>query len=227
MVARPGLRRCCEMRHWPAAVQGLEGGFDEFMFGYDATVKPKDDEKLRAIATATFTLVEQTGLSGLTMAAIAREAGLATGTLYVYFKSKEELLVALYEQAKTETAATLMHGDDPSAPFRSRFQRLWSNWLDYRLTHYAEMVFMEQYYNSPWFSEASRDLSARLFKGCFDLIETAKAHEILKNVPTPLLINSLGGSVRETANLLRSGTLTRTDAHLAMAFGLCWDGIKT
>jgi AcrR family transcriptional regulator len=189
-------------------------------------VKPKDEEKLRSIARATFTLVEQTGLSGLTMAAIAREAGLATGTLYVYFKSKEELLVALYEKAKTETAATLMRGDDPGAPFRSRFQRLWSNWLDYRLTHYAEMVFMEQYYNSPWFSEASRDLSARLFKGCVDLVEAAKAHEILKNVPTPMLINSLGGSVRETANLLRSGTLTRTEAHLAMAFGLCWDGVK-
>ena len=41
-----------------------------------------------------------------------------------------------------------------------------------------------------------------------------------------MLINSFGGSVRETANMLRSGVLTRTDAHLAMAFGLCWDGIK-
>lgn len=56
----------------------------------------KGDDKLRAIAKATFTLVEQNGLSGLTMAAIAREAGLGTGTLYVYFKSKEELLVALH-----------------------------------------------------------------------------------------------------------------------------------
>jgi len=198
----------------------------EYIFGYGASVKLKDDDKLRAIASATFTLVEQTGLSGLTMAAIAREAGLATGTLYVYFKSKEELMVALYEQAKTETAATLMQGDDPKAPFRSRFQRMWTNWLDHRLTHYAQVVFLEQYYNSPWFSEESRNLSARLFKDWVDLIEAAKAHQILKNVPTPLLINSFAGSVRETANLLRSGTLTRTNTHLAMAFGLCWDGIK-
>ena len=196
------------------------------MFAYDAPVKPKDDDKLRAIATATFTLVEQTGLSGLTMAAIAREAGLATGTLYVYFKSKEELLVALYEQAKTETAASLMHGDDPIVPFRSRFQHLWTNWLEHRLTHYAQVVFMEQYYNSPWFSDVSRDLSTRLFKDWVDLFETAKAQQILKNVPTPLLLNSFGGSVRETSNMLRSGTLTRNEAHLAMAFGVCWDGIK-
>jgi len=189
-------------------------------------VKPKDDDKLRAISKATFALVEQTGLSGLTMAAIAREAGLATGTLYVYFKSKEELLTALYEEAKTATAAGLIQGDDPTAPFRSRFQRMWMNWLEHRLTHYAQMVFMEQYYNSPWFSEESRNLSARLFKDWADRIETAKAQQILKNVPTPMLINSLGGSVRETANMLRSGVLAHTDTHLAMAFGLCWDGIK-
>jgi len=189
-------------------------------------VKPKDDEKLQSIARATFTLVEQTGLSGLTMAAIAREAGLATGTLYVYFKSKEELLVALYERAKTETAASLMQGDDPSAPFRTRFQRMWTNWLEHRLDSYAQVVFLEQYYNSPWFTEESRNLSARLFKDWVDLIETAKAQQILKDVPTPMLLNTLGGSVRETANMLRSGALARTDEHLAMAFGLCWDGIK-
>ncbi|MDM0113077.1 TetR/AcrR family transcriptional regulator [Variovorax sp. J22R133] len=189
-------------------------------------MKPKDDEKLQAIAQATFKLVEQTGLSGLTMAAIAREAQLATGTLYVYFKSKEELMVALYEQAKTATAASLMQGDDPAAPFRARFQRMWMNWLDHRLKHYSQVVFLEQYYNSPWFSEESRNLSARLIKEWVELIESAKAQQILKDVPTPLLINSFAGSVRETANLLRAGTLTRTNAHLAMAFGLCWDGIK-
>ena len=73
-----------------------------------------------------------------------------------------------------------------------------------------------------WFSDVSRDLSTRLFKDWVDLFETAKAQQILKNVPTPLLLNSFGGSVRETANMLRSGTLTRTADHLAMAFGLCW-----
>lgn len=189
-------------------------------------MKPKDEEKLRAIAEATFTLVEQTGLSGLTMAAIAREAGLATGTLYVYFKSKEELMVGLYEQSKRQTAASLMQGDDPAAPFRQRFRHMWDNWLEHRLAHSAQVVFLEQYYNSPWFSEASRQLSAQLIKGWVELIDNAKAQQILKDVPTPLLISSFAGSVRETAQLLRSGTLSHTPEQLNMAFGLCWDGIK-
>ena len=45
-------------------------------------------------------------------------------------------------------------------------------------------------------------------------------------MPTPLLISSFAGSVRETAQLLRSGTLSHTPEQLNMAFGLCWDGIK-
>ena len=199
---------------------------NEYSLGYDRPVKLKDDDKLRAIAQATFTLVEQTGLSGLTMAAIAREAGIATGTLYVYFASKEELMVALYEQAKTETTASLLQGDDPGAPLRSRFEHLWHNWLDRRLTHYAQMVFIEQYYNSPWFSDASRSLSARLSQGWMAVFEAAKSQQIVKDVPTPMLIGSFAGSVRETANLLRAGTLPDSAATRATAFGLCWDGIK-
>lgn len=189
-------------------------------------MKLKDDEKFNAIARATFALVEQTGLDGLTMAAIAREAGLATGTLYVYFKSKEELLATVYEQAKTQTACGLLQGDDPTAPMRSRFRRCWQNWLEHRLKYPAQVVFLDRYYNSPWFSEASRDVSTRLIRDWVALVEDAKAQQILKNVPTPLLLHSFGASVRETANLLANGTLPHTEATLEMAFGLCWDGIK-
>ena len=189
-------------------------------------MKPKDDAKLQAIARAAFTLVEQTGLSGLTMPAIAREAGVATGTLYVYYASKDELLSALYEQAKTATAARLMQGDDPGRPFRQRFERMWLNLLRNRLDHAAEVVFMDQFVNSPWYGEASRDLSTRLFRDWMALIESAKTQLILKNLPTPLLVSSFVGSVRETALLLRNGGLKDTPAQLALAFGVCWDGIK-
>lgn len=189
-------------------------------------MKPKDDDKLQAIAEATFVLVEQTGLSGLTMAAIARQAGIATGTLYVYYRSKEELLTGLYEQAKSATVEQVMRGYDPAAPFRSRFQRKWLNLVNHRLTRYSEAVFMEQYYNSPWFSEASRQLSARFIADWQAMYEEGQAQLILKNVPTPLLIASFMGSVRETANLVRSGGLDGTEATFEQAFAICWDGLK-
>ncbi len=189
-------------------------------------MKLKDDDKLQAIAEATFVLVEQTGLSGLTMAAIARQAGIATGTLYVYYKSKEELLTALYERAKSATIEQVLLGYDPAAPFRSRFQRMWLNMVQHRLARYAEGVFMEQYYNSPWFTESSRQLSVRFIADWNAMYEDGKRQLILKNAPIALLIASFMGSVRETANLLRSGELDGSDATLEQAFSICWDGLK-
>jgi AcrR family transcriptional regulator len=189
-------------------------------------VKPKDDAKLRAISTATLALVEQTGLSGLTMAAIARAAGLATGTLYVYYESKEALLAALYEQAKTEAATRLMQGDDASLPYRQRFRHLWRNGLEHRLNRNAQGVFLDHYVDSPGFGEDERRLSVRLIKDWIDLVEAAKAQQILKDVPTAMLSSCFSASVRETARLLQAGTIARTEAQLAQAFGLLWDGIK-
>ncbi len=189
-------------------------------------MKPKDDDKQQAIADATFALVAQVGLSGLTMAGIARQAGIATGTLYVYYKSKEDLLNALYEQVKGALGRLITADVEPGMPFRARFQRNWLVMLRFRMAHYAETVFMEQYYNSPWFSEASRQFSARFTNDCLGFFDEARAQQIVKDVPTMLLASTFFGSVRETANLLRGGDLPDTEAALAQAFSIFWDGIK-
>ena len=90
-------------------------------------MKPKDDEKLAAIAKAAFALVEKVGLSGLTMADIARAAGIATGTLYVYYSSKDELINALYRSSKTAAVVRLLEGYDARLSFRSRARIFWRN----------------------------------------------------------------------------------------------------
>lgn len=189
-------------------------------------MKPKDEEKQRAIAEATFALVAQTGLSGLTMAEIARTAGIATSTLYVYYPSKDQLISQLYEEAKTATMQRLMQGVTPEMPLRSRVRRLWGNLLKHRLEHYAEVVFQEQYYNSPWFSQGNRELSTRLAAGFLALMEEGQQQEIFKAVPLPLLTASLLGSVRETGNLIRTQALPDDEAVRQAAFTLCWDALK-
>lgn len=56
------------------------------------------DEKERrkaAILTAAREMVAESGFEDLTMSGLAKRAGLAKGTLYLYARSKEELLLAL------------------------------------------------------------------------------------------------------------------------------------
>ena len=63
-------------------------------------MKEKDPNKVKAIFKATIELAGRVGLSGLKMSDIAKEAAMASGTLYIYFSSKEALLNELYKDSK-------------------------------------------------------------------------------------------------------------------------------
>ncbi|MCA0042727.1 TetR/AcrR family transcriptional regulator [Celeribacter litoreus] len=69
-----------------------------------------DDEKearRRAILAATRAMVATQGLDAVTMNAIAKEAGVSKGTLYLYARTKEELLLALFVDAMEEVVSRI------------------------------------------------------------------------------------------------------------------------
>ncbi len=65
----------------------------------------KGEQTRRAIAEAALRLFREQGYEATTMRAIAREAGVATGTAYYYCGSKEELIHAYYARNHAEHAA--------------------------------------------------------------------------------------------------------------------------
>ncbi len=189
-------------------------------------MKPKDELKLEAIAQATYQCVLSRGLSALTLADIARSAGLATSTLYVYYPSKQDLLDALYERAKTVTVARLFEGDADQLSTKARIRRIWLNMLENRLNNQAELAFLEQYASSDSMSEANRALGARLAAVFRGILEAGQKEETLKAVPLPFLMASLVGSVQETAKMINQKTAPNDEATRSTAFQLAWDAVK-
>ncbi len=189
-------------------------------------MKPKDEKKLAAIAAATYQLVGQRGLFGLTLADIARAAHIATSTLYVYYPSKEALLDALYGGAKNATFSRWTQGDDSAAPYKMRVRRMWLNMLADRLERHAQLLFQEQYHGSPNISAANRELGAQFARFFSEFLARGQAEEILKAVPIAFLIASIAGSSRETARQIRAGGLLDNEETRNTAFMLCWDAIK-
>jgi AcrR family transcriptional regulator len=189
-------------------------------------MKPKDEKKLEAIVSATYALVQEHGLNALTMADIARAAGIATSTLYIYYSSKQALLDALYERTKTATFERLAQAAGPELAPKARIRQIWLNMLNNRIDHPAQMVFLEQYVSSQFMSESNRELGARFSRFFEAILEAGQAGETLKGVALPFLIGSILGSVQETAKLIRLNIVPDDDATRATGFQLCWDAIK-
>lgn len=189
-------------------------------------MKPKDEKKLEAVVAATCRLAAERGLFGLTLAEIAKAAGIGTSTLYVYFADKESLFNEVYRRAKREAIDFYSGEDDSSTPLKRRVHSLWHRMLDHRLHRYDQAAFMEQFVNSSFMSDDSRAYTLRIGEGLMQIVVEGQREEILKAVPIPFLTSTLFGSVRETARLIRASLISDTEENRATAFQLCWDGIR-
>ena len=92
--------------------------------------KPRSEEKRRGVLAAATRVIAAQGLSATT-AAIAKEAGVSNGTLFVYYATKAVLMNQLYISLKEEIGAvsTLGLAADGSAYGRAR--HMWMRQLQW------------------------------------------------------------------------------------------------
>ncbi len=81
--------------------------------------RPKSEDKKQALLEAATAAFAQSGIAAST-SAIARSAGVAEGTLFRYFATKDELLNELYLAIKLRLVRTMIAGLDPHESARKR-----------------------------------------------------------------------------------------------------------
>ncbi len=63
--------------------------------------RPSEGNKRERILDAAVVEIARTGYNQTTVARIAKRAGVADGTIYLYFKNKEEILLSIFERTMT------------------------------------------------------------------------------------------------------------------------------
>mgnify|MGYP001817797954 CR=1 FL=1 len=106
-------------------------------------------------------LVAERGFRGTSMAAVAERAGVAAGTTYVHYASKDELIIATYVEIKAELAAVAVAGLDQDAPLEDQFLHLWHHAFRHLDADPARARFMVQVESSPYAHEAHAEAMRR------------------------------------------------------------------
>jgi AcrR family transcriptional regulator len=76
----------------------------------ETTADPRANDKRRRIIEAAWRLALKQGLRATTMEALAREAGVAKGTLYAHFPDKDAVFDGVVADLLVELAAAFDHG---------------------------------------------------------------------------------------------------------------------
>jgi AcrR family transcriptional regulator len=77
-----------------------------------------------ALLVAARRLVDQCGASGVTMEAVAAEAGVGKGTVFRRFQSRSNLMAALLDYSEAAWQAEVMSGEPPLGPGAPPLDRL-------------------------------------------------------------------------------------------------------
>jgi AcrR family transcriptional regulator len=179
-------------------------------------------DRAAAVRHALRVLVARHGFHGASMSAVADEAGVATGTAYTHYASKDELVLATYIETKAQLATAATADLDRAAAPAERFRGIWLATYRHLAANPEHALFLLQVDASPFRGAAHE---AAMASEGDPLMEQAAAPDIAEQLlPLPMEVLyelGLGPAVR----LAASGAKL-SDAQLDAVAGACWRAIR-
>jgi len=148
--------------------------------------EPAPDKQEAILATA-LTLFTERGFSGTPTSLISKEAGVATGTLFFYFKTKEDLIDTLYRRVKSEAAQEMCRDLGREKTAKAKLRRLGHNAVAWGIENPKKLKFMEQFAHSPFVSTTAQEEGMSHFLFLKDLVQEGIREGAIRNTAPPLL----------------------------------------
>ena len=187
-----------------------------------------NDDKRAAIIQAALELVGEYGFHGAPMAMVAQRAGVAAGTIYRYFESKDILITEIFADLEKRLLAAVVEKYPEGRPVRERFIHLAKIIVHYSISSPLEFRFLEQFHNSPYGAAHRRD---KIFGKtdqdiCTELFDEARKEQIMKDLPLAVLFALAFGPLLDICRDHILGFLTLDDVLIGQTVEACWDAVK-
>jgi AcrR family transcriptional regulator len=183
-------------------------------------------EKEQKILDASLKLFTERGFHGTSTAEIARTAGVATGTLFHYFKTKEELINSLYFYTK-ESMLKEVHGQyQYDKPFKENLKSLWLNLVHFGVNDSPKFQFIITFHCSPYITSLTLEQIESQLEGTVEVYKKGLKEQEIKEVYFELAMDYLWGSVVSTVDHFGKYPEKFNEHNLNLAFELFWDGIS-
>lgn len=190
-------------------------------------VRELSPEKRAGFLNAALKLFVANGVQHTSTAEIAREAGTAAGTLFLYFPTKQDLIHALVLKIGKEQSEYIQGLLDPAQPARETFFVIWEGSIRWFLEHPDAYRYVQQVRDSGIISEAVVAESAKFLEYYFQAIQKGLAEGSIKSYPLDLMGGILYQDIVAVMNLLQAqSSLDRQAELIHMGFDIFWDGIS-
>ncbi|CAA9253801.1 MAG: Transcriptional regulator, AcrR family [uncultured Adhaeribacter sp.] len=183
-------------------------------------------DKKKVIFKHTLELVRNHGFHGTTMSMLIKKSGVAAGTIYHYFDSKDTLIIELHGYIRSKMAAALLEGDDENKNYKDRFVAFWMRQWQFYTEYPDALYFIEQFVNSPYYQRCPEKENDRCQNIITHFVKTGVDTGILKPVNYKLMGIMVHSSVITAAKVKLNNRLETDEATLRQVVDMVWDGIE-
>ena len=187
--------------------------------------RPKSEDKRNAILDAATRLFAERGLTAAPTSEISKQAGVAEGTLFTYFKTKDDLINALYREIKLELADAMMSDFPRKKNVRTRLQHVWDRYVNWGIANPKQRKVLAQLQVSEVLTKESREAGSAPFVEFQIMIHDAIEQRVFRNdVPVELISKSLAALVEATVDLTAANP-SKAKKYRDSGFQMFWAGV--
>lgn len=183
---------------------------------------PKRSEKREAILRAALELFGVRGYHGTAVPEVAQLAEVGAGTIYRYFSSKEALVNAVFQQAKSRLKDALLQDLQFDVPHRQVFSQLWSRLTSFAQAFPLEFRFLELHDHLPYLDEESRNLEAQVLAPIWAYCVVARHNQVARDMPAEALMALIWGAFVGLFKAEHSGYIQLNEEIISKAEEACW-----
>lgn len=184
-------------------------------------------DKRELILKAALELFAEQGFRGTSTAQIAKHAGVATGTLFHHFATKEDLINHLYVDIKSGIADNILHSFSDSDSIRDKMHAIWTEMVRWAVENPEEYQFKKHCEASPYISEEIRKSCEARFIPVIEMFGQAVKDGLTKQLPIELMMDLFSGTTDGFINYLKVHPEDISNKSLwEQAYAAAWDSIR-
>lgn len=188
--------------------------------------KPALSRKEQVELTA-LQLIKTHGIQGASMADISAGSGVAVGTIYHHFESREALIDALRLQMADQLAQALSAGLAGKGSHKDKVQGLWNNAYAFFAKNPLAASFMDQYLSSAQGASNAGLLKLKSLSPIGDFLKDAIKQGKIRKVEAEWLFEWFLSSVLTTVRVGNNKNMTAIGKKsVDMGAEMCWAAFK-
>jgi AcrR family transcriptional regulator len=190
-------------------------------------VRKPSPEKREQFLQAALKLFVANGVQNTSTAAITKDAGTASGTLFLYFPTKQDLIDQLALKIVWDQSEKIKAVLTPTLSARESFAAIWEVSIRWFLTNLEAYQYIQQVRDTGMLSEAVVQQSAASFDFYYQVIQKGLTEESIKPYPVELIGEMLYRAIAAIMNLIKAQPdHAKSEEYIRFGFEIFWNGIK-